>query len=462
MGKRKRFTPPLDKITEDGILCSIISSLPLRDAVRSCALSRRWRHIWTQIPNLNFDPDNIFDAHTRSLVDMYDPSLEETEIDEILIENTHHFIASVNSVLQQRQGSARLDEFRVKYYLHGVHSHHIDAWVRFVAASNCKRLTLDLQPNRDPYTDLRLEPYRFPCQLLEASSVENLYLAFCGLKQPHLFHGFRRVKILKLNQVDVTEQDLDCLLSNCCALESLHVEDCRQLVALRTTHPLRQLKYLCVDGCYELTRIELNAVNLASLNYWGRPVVFVFRESSQLTAAHLSLYAPGDFDLAKLSKTFPRLEYLSLYMHGSLEVVMYLANAHNIFTFLKHLDWRVSYSLENEKGHLCLASLLSAAPFMEKLTMHYVNSHYLRELKQTKWRSPSRHTHLKTIEILQFSGDNWQIMYAVFLLNNAIELESMTLRRKAKILGDDDKKVLETNMEYLRREVPANTKLVIL
>ena len=41
------------------IVVSILSRLSLREAVRTSVLSKPWRYVWTSIPALNFDANDI-------------------------------------------------------------------------------------------------------------------------------------------------------------------------------------------------------------------------------------------------------------------------------------------------------------------------------------------------------------------------------------------------------------------
>ncbi|GJN32646.1 hypothetical protein PR202_gb21164 [Eleusine coracana subsp. coracana] len=48
-----------DRISElpDDLLVQILVLLPIVEAVRTCVLSHRWRHVWTRLPRLDFDDD---------------------------------------------------------------------------------------------------------------------------------------------------------------------------------------------------------------------------------------------------------------------------------------------------------------------------------------------------------------------------------------------------------------------
>ncbi|XP_017239381.1 F-box/FBD/LRR-repeat protein At1g13570 [Daucus carota subsp. sativus] len=71
---------------------TILGFLPIRDAVRSSALSRKWRHKWTMIPHLIFD-DQFFDSKRKNLRQYQDKKLR-----------AHGFVSVINKVLLLHQG----------------------------------------------------------------------------------------------------------------------------------------------------------------------------------------------------------------------------------------------------------------------------------------------------------------------------------------------------------------------
>ncbi|THF98860.1 hypothetical protein TEA_006479 [Camellia sinensis var. sinensis] len=75
----------------DPILHEILSSMDLKYAIQTCALSKRWRYLWTSLPNLHFDVD-LFPLPNDS-------------------KRLHQFPHFVNQVLSQRDTNSNLCNF---------------------------------------------------------------------------------------------------------------------------------------------------------------------------------------------------------------------------------------------------------------------------------------------------------------------------------------------------------------
>lgn len=48
---------PTDRLSDldEDLLIHILSFLPIKEAVRVCTVSKRWRLLWTYVPTVNFD-----------------------------------------------------------------------------------------------------------------------------------------------------------------------------------------------------------------------------------------------------------------------------------------------------------------------------------------------------------------------------------------------------------------------
>ncbi|XP_060170511.1 uncharacterized protein LOC132601448 [Lycium barbarum] len=113
-----------------------------------------------------------------------------------------------------------------------------------------------------------------------ASIVEDLRITF-GLRENHAneinewirFPMFKKVKsfdsltLLSLNTVDVTNDTVTLILSNCPLLETLALKNTRSLWSLVVNGPSLKLKHLKIKHCFQLAVVEILAENLVSFKY---------------------------------------------------------------------------------------------------------------------------------------------------------------------------------------------------
>lgn len=459
ISKSKASPEQTEVINEDGILCEIISRLTLREAVATSVLSHRWRNLWTHLNNLIFDRTNLFDPYIVTDLHENSPFTREEKY-KFLITKTDQFIRSVDSILQHHQG-VRVDDFRIHFFLHKIHSLHLDSWVRFAVGSSARKLSLCLA---QPFSNLYIEQYVFPCHLLLSSSIEVLTLTHCSLKSPYGFDAFKHLSVLFLDAIDITEEDIKLLLVNCSSVKRLGLFRISKGVIFSMPASLSQLQSVIVRHCIQLRFIEIMAVNLRLINYHGVPVDFIFPPSSYLEYAQVSFEIERsehnlDFYLDKLPRNMARLRSLTFHTTG-VSKVGDLRNCCNIFSNLTSFDLTWNFAVKMGLSHL--TTLMDAAPFLEKMKLHLSTRvvepppQSLTKLKKSLPKHP--HSYLKTFEMTDFYGDRWQIEIALYLLSNAIELESMTMEKSREYVVDS----IEMVIKNICQEVPDNVKFVIL
>jgi len=93
---------PISELPDDTLI-SIMSFLTLKEAIRTCVLSHRWKHLWPFFTgSLNFeDPNTMWDIEDEK---------------KTLIFERNKFVKSVNRILKLHQGSP-IDELRVCFDL---------------------------------------------------------------------------------------------------------------------------------------------------------------------------------------------------------------------------------------------------------------------------------------------------------------------------------------------------------
>lgn len=221
------FEPP-DFISDlpQSIIESILTRLPIRDAVKTCILSSKWRYRWTTLTHLVFDD---------KCVRLYN--------DRVLVEN--FLVKFITRALFLHHGPIHKFQLSTSYLQC---CPDIDQWILFLSRSDIKELVLELGEG---------EWFRVPSCLFNCKKLTRLELFCCEFDPPPTFKGFPCLKSLSLHQVLVAPEAIEGLISSCPLLESLSLSYFDSL-ALNIRAP--NLKYLCLEG--EFTDICLESTPL--------------------------------------------------------------------------------------------------------------------------------------------------------------------------------------------------------
>uniref|UniRef100_A0A0E0Q4B2 Uncharacterized protein n=1 Tax=Oryza rufipogon TaxID=4529 RepID=A0A0E0Q4B2_ORYRU len=373
MVERKRPRIHLGDLHTD-ILNRIISLLPLKEAARTSVLSNHWKNIWCSRESLVFRFYTVLSMHHH---------IKRCWTSDGQRLNKELFIERVDSVLKQRSGLG-VQTVAILYELENEDADHIDRWLNFVIASKTKQLILDL----DPYYP-KVAPYNFPFKLFNATNslqLQALKLISVSLKLPANFMGFRNLQKLKLDCTDISDDDMQTLVSNCNALNFLGILYCGMLTRLQTSQPLNQLKHLQVENCTMLQDIQLN-FGLTKLEYEG-PLI--------------PLAPPGPLLMTnvmmKLSDIDSALEY--------------------IFTKLP----KGYFAREDRKIYVSKAFEIGIDMWMPYDNQHYCEDHgVLRSLPN------HAHSNLKLAYVTGFYGMKDQLELLRHILINSVMLNAMKI-----------------------------------
>lgn len=437
---------------QQDVLCSVLSQLPMEEAVKTSILSCQWKYIWCHQTSLNFNCKTIMPRvawSTREAV-------------------RQEFIKRVNAVLRQRNG-AGVEKMNIRFDLDDRHAADVDRWVNLAIASKTKVLTLELWLDSpaivyrlrvsDPE---RMEPYNFPFQLFDecnGSHLRSLHLSTVSLKLPTNFKGFLNLKKLYLSGVSITDEDLGHFVSKCSVLEFLGVLFCTMLETLTIPHSANQLKHLQIRCCPLLHKVRLN-YSLKMLVYKGPVTYFVSDRTSSLTDACINL-----LDVRT------SLKHLFAELSGSTSCPKSVATkcrdlersipprSSTCFLGLRHVKLEVTILVSSESGTdvLDLGHLLKAAPSMEKLELHMwmrrKHKPYCRDDGDLRILPAHPHSHLKLVHITGFYGHKDQLELADHILRNCVVLEEMKVDPRVaieKLSTSEDEYEESRNLDGLR------------
>ncbi|XP_062205860.1 putative FBD-associated F-box protein At5g56690 isoform X2 [Phragmites australis] len=417
----------------EDVQCIILSKLPLKEVVRTSVLSSKWRCLWTVCPKLSFDGTIMFGKGMNG---------KQRE------HYTLQFINTVNEVLQQCHGRV-VEELVIKFGFDNLLVDHLNTWVRFAASSHTKFLAFDLTPRGLKAFD---DPqYIFPFQLFNSRSISHLQyvqLRFVSVKLPTQFIGFPKLRKLDLHKVKVTAKDLQDMLSNCCALEWLSIVHCNMDGELKVLCPLPCLLYLNVAYC-GLTKMEFHAVKLRTFVYKGSAVPINFSVVSELKNANIVFAGVTIGDaIAALANVLTNVQNLSFDIYVNPPEVPCLMENPCKFSHLKCLQLLLSYDMDVDNPSL--VPFLAAAPFIEKLEVHFSSLFGFYYMKGASIRR-FRHTynHLKDVCITGFKASSGQIEFLVHIVENTPALEVLTIDPLDRQTGGDPLIVIEREAGFM-------------
>ncbi|XP_074320402.1 FBD-associated F-box protein At4g10400-like [Silene latifolia] len=263
----------LDKISQlpDDILLKVLSTLDLKNAVKTSVLAKRWKYLWTWLTVLDFDTEVLFPySWGWSLSDNSEPQ---------------RYINWVNQVVYGHRG-LYLSKFRVFFCSSwGSEVSQVEKWARFAFSKRVEDLDLDLN-------------------LLGSRDTSRFSLGLDILKHPQN-NGIVNLKSLRLSWVEISEEVLEFILLHCHLLEQLCVNSSETLHRLNIVSD--KLKHLTLINCVNLKQLQIDAVNLIS---------FHFKDTRKCVLTHMVFkrvpkLVEADFDGKSCMYPFPILERIS-------------------------------------------------------------------------------------------------------------------------------------------------------
>ncbi|XP_037430462.1 F-box/FBD/LRR-repeat protein At1g16930-like isoform X1 [Triticum dicoccoides] len=376
-GVKKVKREGIDLISDlpDETLCTIISFLRTDDAVRTSALSRRWRHLWRSA-SINLDTVHI-------------PGFcpEQIEV--------------VTEILSEHQGPIR------RLHLNSLYFADLDGWFRSPALANLQEFDIYVAKFDDvlPLSVLRFAPTLRVARIAHCSFFED--------EEVPVFN-FPYLKTLVLGFLSVYEGTLHSILSGCPVLEDLLLDSCdgfRRLVINSQT--LRS-----IGVCNDMGSMsEIVIENAPCLERFVRSDLFrrtsplrrapVFRVISAPKLAILGSLT-DNVDKLKLGTRVSQQEMVA----GNLEMLMRGVKVLNITSSGPNLD--------------AVLGFLRVFPFLEKL---YIMSSLQKDMQNVHHHEPtalieSLH-HIRYVELKCYTGTDSDVDFAKFFVHNAKALELM-------------------------------------
>ncbi|PNY00080.1 F-box/FBD/LRR-repeat protein [Trifolium pratense] len=382
--------PDLISDLPQSIIETILIQLPIRDAVRTSILSRKWRYKWSTITQLVFDEKCYPNCHDREAV-------QKSVVEFItrllfLHQGPIHKFQIVNTSLQNCSA--------------------INQWILFLSRNDIKDLDLELAEGG--------EFFRMPSCFFGCEKLTRLELSRCELDPPASFKGFSCLKSLNLHQVLISPEAIESLISSCPLLESLSLSyfDC---LALTVCAP--NLKYLCLEGEFkEICLVDTPLlVELSVAMYMTDDVAEHMEQSS---TCNFVKFLGGVPNLERLVGLIDFTKYLSIGNDLGRLSIMY----NNLETIEMY-----QVSFEDMKEILVVLRLITSSPNLKEL--HISGSSNISaatyaagfEFWEKECPTDSILSQLKVVKLTEMSGVPHEIEFIKFLLGCSPALETMSI-----------------------------------
>ncbi|XP_073146451.1 putative F-box protein At1g67390 [Henckelia pumila] len=395
-----------DRISKlpDDVISLIVSRLHTIDVVRMSILSRRWKHVYTFVSEVRF-----------SCLRMCPLSLCYKFEGEKLSELKRKFVQSVDSFLEHHSGS-RITSFELVCCFRGCILDSFRRWMDSICRLGVDRLIVRYcsSPNC-----VERNPPVFSSDFLPGpSAVKHIYLvggSFQILSQTAL-------EDIDLTGVAFTSEAVECILLNCCNLQSLKFKFCVLPSKLHIHGPDLQLKTLTVLYCSEVAEIDLSAINLTTFElYTFRMTTLTFSNVPLLQTMFVTKVAPCVFE--KAAKDLPNLKFMHFWTDARLFEAFEIGGVNK----LRHLRQLALFlDQQNELDLLALATILDVCPLLHKLQVSMGQLSTFNG-KGAEKRVVRHHTKLKEVEFSGFSGTENEYNFILCVLANGVSLERLSI-----------------------------------
>ncbi|XP_058103119.1 F-box/LRR-repeat protein At3g26922-like [Magnolia sinica] len=158
--KIRRVNEDLYDHLDEPLWSSILSLLPLDEAVRTIVLSRSWKNAWTTIPHLDLD---IFNTTQRSIEE------EDRDYWVPLNGEDDEWVQTVDKILLSHTGPIQSCRIPTWYSISNL---DVDRWIDILIQRSISELVIE---SSDEF------PYQLPTSLFNCTTIEKLVLINCSV-----------------------------------------------------------------------------------------------------------------------------------------------------------------------------------------------------------------------------------------------------------------------------------------
>uniref|UniRef100_A0A7N0VDD4 F-box domain-containing protein n=1 Tax=Kalanchoe fedtschenkoi TaxID=63787 RepID=A0A7N0VDD4_KALFE len=373
------------------IMDKILSKLPIREAVRTSILSRKWRYKWITLPEL------VFDNHCTLV----------SSQDQIVIKNK--LVSIIDHVLLLHIGP--IHRFKLSHRdLLAVSD--IDRWVLYLSRSMFKELILEIWKG---------QRYKLPSSLYSMQHLVHLELFNCFLNPPSTFSGFRCLKSLDLQHITMDQEGFENMIASCPQLERLTLMNFDGFSLLKVNAP--KLQFFDTGGIFEdVLFLNTEKLAIASIGLY----VNVVSDGYPINGSYTS-------NLARFCSSLPHVERLEVqnYFLKYLAIGNISGRIPSLCPDLCYLSIRINFIDSDE--NLAALNLLRSCPNLQELELLArpedqgdITAVAIFFEEANQW--DGRLTFLRHIKVSGISSAAQELDFINFLLSVTPSLERMTVK----------------------------------
>ncbi|XP_071712313.1 F-box/LRR-repeat protein At5g02910-like [Rutidosis leptorrhynchoides] len=263
MEEVKRSGPCLEDVVD--LVHHIQSLLSIKEATRTCVLSKLWKQAWYTIPTLRFD-----DYEHQEIMHFIEQTLSRYNEDNVPIKSI-----DLGITIEDQESSSLANKC-----------------IRTVATQRClKELSLKI------YNSIRrnfiLTDEIFSRENLHRLEIESTYSkrhdSVCVTQNPVI--NCVSLRVLKLYKVKISDEVLNNLFSTCTLLEKIRLIHCTGFtkIKIKNLRYLQKFKLAASIKRYKILEVD-DVPNLQNLKYFSLPIPRSFNFDSLSRVVELRLF----------------------------------------------------------------------------------------------------------------------------------------------------------------------------
>lgn len=241
----------------DDILENVFTFLPIRNAVKACTVSTKFKTSWTLNRKFMFGREFALPHN-----------------------NPQNLVALIDRIFDSHKGP-EIQCFQLHIDPEGIES-LIEKWLKVCILKGMQELELNFYQRG----------FILVSDFLEIQTLKVLRLYNCGIVLPPVMSCLQNLHTVVLRQLELTEEMLEKLLFYCKMMAYLDLANCSKLRRLNIdASKHKHLKTLKIACCHEVQRIEIDAPTLGCFHYRGVLMKIQFAQVVKLNEAIFS-YLP--------------------------------------------------------------------------------------------------------------------------------------------------------------------------